>query len=134
MSSTLFKFSTAEIILCCSCLGGIGIWIFEYSEIQYRLCVFPTSRVILINIATYFGKISSLTFRIFIAEDFTLNGKSTYFESVVKSSKIMHGKLEYIPLVSFVCPIMKDFPAVNTGVKKVSLYSVEDTMYNVGCS
>ena len=86
------------------------------------------------NIATYFGKISSLTFRIFIAEDFTLNGKSTYFESVVKSSKIMHGKLEYIPLVSFVCPIMKDFPAVNTGVKKVSLYSVEDTMYNVGCS
>lgn len=46
----------------------------------------------------------------------------------------MHGKLEYIPLVSFVCPIMKDFPAVNTGVKKVSLYSVEDTMYNVGCS
>ena len=42
------------------------------------------------------------TCSIFIAEDLTLNGKSTSLESVVKSSKIMTGTFEYIPLVSLV--------------------------------
>ena len=51
-----------------------------------------------------------------MAEDFTLNGKSTSFESVVKSSKMIVGKLLYIPLVSFVYPNINDFPAVITGV------------------
>ena len=36
-------------------------------------------------------------FKIFIAEDLTLNGKSTNLDSVVKSSNIIQGKLSYIP-------------------------------------
>nr|DAQ62119.1 MAG TPA: Sarcoglycan complex subunit protein [Crassvirales sp.] len=32
----------------CSAFGGIRIGNLEYSEIQYRLCVSPTKRVILI--------------------------------------------------------------------------------------
>ncbi|HBN00356.1 MAG TPA: hypothetical protein DD384_03885 [Firmicutes bacterium] len=54
--------------------------------------------------------------RIFIADDFTLNGKSTYLLSVVKSSKMITGKSFFIPVVSFVYPIINDFPAVKTGV------------------
>ena len=53
--------------------------------------VSPMSRVMFINIATYSISISSATFKIFIADDFTLNGKSTSLESVVKSSKMIHG-------------------------------------------
>ena len=49
------------------------------------------SRVMFINIATYSISISSATFKIFIADDFTLNGKSTSLESVVKSSKMIQG-------------------------------------------
>nr|DAQ62120.1 MAG TPA: hypothetical protein [Crassvirales sp.] len=60
--------------------------------------------------------ISFFTLKIFIAEDFILNGKSTKRESVVKSSKIITGRLSHIPSVSFVYPIIKDFPAVKTGV------------------
>ncbi len=66
---------------------------FEYSDIQYRLCVSPTSRVIDINNDTYSISITLLTCRIFIADDLTLKGKSTNRESVVKSSKIIQGKL-----------------------------------------
>ena len=51
-----------------------------------------------------------------MAEDFTLKGKSTNFESVVKSSKIITGKSVKIPSDSFVWPIIKDFPAVKTGI------------------
>lgn len=57
-----------------------------------------------------------LNVNIFIAEDFTLKGKSTNFESVVKSSKMITGKFEKTPSDSFVYPIMKDFPAVKTGI------------------
>lgn len=89
---------------------------FEYSEIQYLLWVSPIKRVTLIKNETYSIFRSSCTCKIFIAEDFTLNGKSTYFESVVKSSNIMHGSLLYTPAVSSVNPIINDFPAVRTGV------------------
>ena len=51
-----------------------------------------------------------------MADDFTLKGKSTNFESVVKSSKMIQGKLEYIPSTSLVYPMMKDLPAVKTGI------------------
>ena len=108
--------------------------IFEYSDIQYRLCVSPASRVILIKYATYRMLIPLCTCKLFIAEDFTLNGKSTYLESVVKSSKIMVGNLLYIPVVSFVYPRINDFPGVRTGVLSSSLYSVDSTIYCVGCS
>ena len=60
--------------------------------------------------------IPCLTCSIFIAEDFTLKGKSTYFESVVKSSNMITGRFLKIPAVSFVWPIKNDFPAVKTGV------------------
>ena len=36
-------------------------------------------------------------FKIFIADDLTLNEKSTNLDSVVKSSNIIQGKLSYIP-------------------------------------
>ena len=51
-----------------------------------------------------------------MADDLTLKEKSTSLESVVKSSKMMQGKLEYIPSTSLVCPIMNDLPAVKTGM------------------
>ena len=51
-----------------------------------------------------------------MAEDFTLKGKLTNFESVVKSSKIITGKFVKTPSDSFVKPIINDFPAVKTGV------------------
>jgi hypothetical protein len=41
-------------------------------------------------------------FRIFITDDFTLKGKTTSFESVVKSSKIIQGRFEHIPVASLV--------------------------------
>ena len=41
------------------------------------------------------------TLSIFIAEDLTLNGKSTYFDSVVKSSKIITGRLSQTPLLLY---------------------------------
>lgn len=104
------------MILTCSLYGGNGISNLEYSEIQYRLCVSPISLVILINDATYSISRFLCTFKIFIADDFTLKEKFTNFESVVKSSKIIQGRLENIPSSSLVCPIRKDFPAVNTGV------------------
>ena len=59
---------------------------------------------------------SLFTRRIFIAEDFTLKGKSTNFVSVVKSSKIITGTSVKTPSDSFVYPIINDFPAVKTGV------------------
>ena len=61
------------------------------------------------------------TCKIFIAEDFTLKGKPTSFESVVKSSKMMQGRLEYTPFTSLVYPMIKDLPAVKTGIWYVSL-------------
>ena len=65
----------------------------------------------------YFGNTNSMfMFKIFIAEDFTLNLKLTYCVAVVKSSNIMTGNLSNIPSVSFVYPRINDFPAVNTGV------------------
>ncbi len=51
-----------------------------------------------------------------MADDFTLKGKFTSFESVVKSSKMMQGNLEYIPSTSLVYPMMNDLPAVKTGI------------------
>ena len=51
-----------------------------------------------------------------MAEDLTLNGKSINRKSVVKSSKIIAGNLFLIPKFSLVYPIIKDFPAVKTGV------------------
>ena len=132
--SSSFSRLTKATILRCSSFGGIGMWILEYSEIQYRLCDLPISRVILINIDTYSIEISSDTLSIFIADDFTLNGKSTNLESVVKSSNIIQGRLLKILLVSLVLPIINDLPAVNTGVLYESLYSVEATIYGVGCS
>ena len=51
-----------------------------------------------------------------MAEDLTLKEKSTYFESVVKSSNMITGTLSNTPSVSFVWPITNDLPAVNTGV------------------
>lgn len=86
-----YKFLTLITILSCSFLGGNGIGSLEYSDIQYRLCVSPASRVMLIYIDTYSMFTSLWTCRIFIADDFTLNVKLTYFESVVKSSNITHG-------------------------------------------
>ena len=58
---------------------------------------------------------------IFIADDFTLKGKSTNLLSVVKSSKIITGKSSNILSVSFVCPSINDLPAVKTGVLYVGL-------------
>ena len=46
--------------------------------------------------------ISLCIFRIFITDDFTLKGKTTSFESVVKSSKIIQGRFEHIPVASLV--------------------------------
>ena len=94
--------------------------ILEYSEIQYRLWVSPTSRVTDIRYAIYRGLMPTLGCKIFIADDFTLNGKSTYLESVVKSSKIITGRLLHTPNSSFVLPIIKDFPAVRTGTLYLS--------------
>ncbi|EYA72137.1 putative type I restriction enzyme EcoR124II, partial [Bacteroides fragilis str. S24L15] len=37
-----------------------------------------------------------------ITDDFTLKGKTTSFESVVKSSKIIQGRFEHIPVASLV--------------------------------
>ncbi|MFR9259981.1 MAG: hypothetical protein ACLVL2_02025 [Bacteroides cellulosilyticus] len=51
-----------------------------------------------------------------MADDFYFEGRTYKFESVVKSSKMMQGKLEYIPSTSLVCPIMNDLPAVKTGM------------------
>jgi hypothetical protein len=63
----------------------------EFSKIIY---LFPTSYLI-VCIASYINLIFvfSLASKIFIADDFTLNGKSTNFVAVVKSSKIITGKL-----------------------------------------
>ena len=62
--------------------------------------------------------ILAFAFRIFIAEDLTLKGKSTNFVAVVKSSKMITGRfsLEYTPFSSLVKPRRKDLPAVNTGI------------------
>lgn len=70
----------------------------------------------LINNATYLMEISASTFNIFIADDFTLNGKVTNLDSVVKSSNMIQGKSLNMPFVSFVLPNINDLPAVNTGV------------------
>ena len=59
---------------------------------------------------------------IFIADDLALNGKFTNLFAVVKSSKIITGRLfSNTPSVSFVYPKIKVFPAVKTGVSKSSL-------------
>ena len=117
MASKLSKiWWTALIILFCSACGGIGISTFEYSEIQYRLCVFPISLIVLIKKATYSISKVSWICSIFIADDLTLKGKSINREAVVKSSKIIQGNLLYTPSVSLVYPIVKDLPAVSTGV------------------
>ena len=73
-------------------------------------------------------------FKIFIAEDLTLKLKSTYFDSVVKSSNIIVGILVNIPSVSLVYPNIKDFPGVSTGVLYLLSYSVDLTIYFDGCS
>ena len=77
---------------------------------------------------------SVLICNIFIAEDFTLNLKSTYWVAVVKSSKIITGNSSKILSVSSVYPKMNDLPAVKTGVGYLSSYSVEFTIYLEGCS
>ena len=91
------------------------------------------SRVMFINIATYSISILSATFKIFMADDFTLNEKLTSLESVVKSSKIMQGNLEYIPSISLVYPIIKDmvevantFPKLNNSVVNNAQSTVVD--------
>ena len=54
---------------------------------------------------------------IFIADDLALNGKFTNLFAVVKSSKIITGRLfSNTPSVSFVYPKIKVFPAVKTGI------------------
>jgi hypothetical protein len=79
---------------------------FTNFEIQC-LSWFPTSYLI-VCIASYINLIFvfSLASKIFIADDFALNGKSTNFVAVVKSSKIITGKLSLkTPFISFVKPV-----------------------------
>jgi hypothetical protein len=75
-----------------------------------------------------------LGFKIFNAEDLTLNGKSTYLLFIVKSSNIITGKFLKIPSVSVVYPKMKDLLAVKTGTDLSEYGKISFAIYLLGCS